>query len=140
MYKNAFFKSVPKEIIRLANEKNVPIFLFEDTYIDDIIFAVRNALQEDVIRDVAAEKLEELLWSEEPSREESVKVMKRVSPFLYEHYLCMYTCLLYTSPKIHGAICEHIDQLVLPVLFTILAFCLGNGNQFCLFPGIFLRR
>lgn len=94
--KTLFFKSVPKEIIRLANEKNVPIFLFEDTYIDDIIFAVRNALQEDVIRDVAAEKLEELLWSEEPTREESVKVMKRVSPFLYEHYLCMYT-----TPRYH---------------------------------------
>ncbi|MCQ4636733.1 PucR family transcriptional regulator ligand-binding domain-containing protein [Anaerovorax odorimutans] len=94
--KTLFYKSVPKEIIRLANEKNVPIFLFEDTYTDDIIFVVRNALQEDVTRDVAAEKIEDLLLSEEPSREESAKAMKRASPFLYEHYLCMYA-----TPRYH---------------------------------------
>ncbi|NLD20085.1 MAG: hypothetical protein GX663_07565 [Clostridiales bacterium] len=102
--KTLFFKSVPEEIIRLANEKNIPIFLFEDTYIDDIIFAVRNALQGDVIRDVAAEKVEELLWSEEPSREESAKAMNRVNPFLYEHYLCMYVTPRYHKDRRTGTL------------------------------------
>lgn len=126
--KTLFFKSVPKEIIKMADEKNVPIFLFEDTYIDDIIYAVRNALQGNVIRDLAAEKIEELILSEEPSMDESAKTMNRINPFLYENYLCMYATPKYHKDQRTGTL---LDEQYKTVREYFQTQCSNFESSFC---------
>lgn len=88
--KTLFFKSVPEEITELANKKNIPVFLFEDTYIDDVIYVVRNGLASQERNDEIAEQVEELLWEERAVPEEAAKIMRRISPVLYENFACVY--------------------------------------------------
>ncbi len=42
--KTVVFKELPVEVIRLANEKKFPVFLFDDTYIETLILEIDEAL------------------------------------------------------------------------------------------------
>lgn len=100
--KTLFFKSVPKEIKDIANSNDVPVFLFEDTYVDDIIYAVRNAIQGESNADHVVEQVEELLWDEYSAPEKSSKLIRRISPVLYEDYVCIYISPRYQKDKRTG--------------------------------------
>ena len=43
--KTVFFKELPSEVIELADKKEVPIFLFNDIYIEDVILGITDHLR-----------------------------------------------------------------------------------------------
>lgn len=57
--KNAYYDKLPQDVIMLANSKNIPLFIFHDVYMEDIIISVNN-LSETTER---SEFYEELLFS-----------------------------------------------------------------------------
>ncbi|MGI6257126.1 MAG: PucR family transcriptional regulator [Anaerovoracaceae bacterium] len=105
--KTVYFKSVSREVVALANKNNIPVFLFEDTYIDDIIFAVRNALQGGDSKDAVSKEVEEILWSEKVSPEVSEKTIRRISPFIYEHFICIYATPRYQKDRRVGKLIDN---------------------------------
>lgn len=88
--KTLFFKSVPQEVCRMADERGVPVFLFEDTYIDDIIYVVRTYIEDRGVGSIQAEKIETLLWRDDYTRAQVEQTVRDVNPFLYEHMACLY--------------------------------------------------
>lgn len=111
--KTLFFKSVPEEIMGIADKKNIPVFLFEDTYIDDVIYAVRNGLAREEKSDEIAERVEELLWEEHTVPEEAAKIMRRISPVLYENFACVYLRPKFKKDIRSGnLIGEHAERLL----------------------------
>lgn len=44
--KTTFFKTVPEEAIMIANEHNFPLFLFDDTYIEDLILDIDSSVND----------------------------------------------------------------------------------------------
>ena len=104
--KTLFFKSIPEEIIETANKRNVPIFLFEDTYVDDIIYTVRSIIQGENSLDSIAEQVEELLWDEYSPPEKSAQTIRHISPVLYENYICIYASPRYKKDKRSGTLIE----------------------------------
>lgn len=59
--KKTFEFNFPKELIDYATKKNIPIFVFETTYIDDIIYVIKNALITDSLNNIQLQKLNEIL-------------------------------------------------------------------------------
>ncbi|HOO28819.1 MAG TPA: helix-turn-helix domain-containing protein, partial [Lachnospiraceae bacterium] len=44
--KSAYFKSLPKDVLQLANNKMFPIFMFEDLYIEEVIISITEYIRE----------------------------------------------------------------------------------------------
>ena len=59
--KKTFEFNLPEELIDYATKKNIPIFVFETTYIDDIIYVIKNALITDSLNNIQLQKLNEIL-------------------------------------------------------------------------------
>ena len=110
--KTLFFKSVPQEIIELADKSSIPIILFENTYVDDIIYAVRNALSGNGVRNASAEQIEELLWEEEVSPENAEKAFRKISPFLYENHICIYATPRYQKDRRNNSLIEEENEKI----------------------------
>lgn len=112
--KTIFFKTVPKTIIKMAEDNNVPIFMFENTYFDDIIFSIRSSLNESRENNAFAKQIEDILWNETISLEEAEKTLKTINPFLYENYECIYLTTRFQKDRRNSALideqCEKIQK------------------------------
>ncbi|MCI5884860.1 MAG: PucR family transcriptional regulator ligand-binding domain-containing protein, partial [Clostridiales bacterium] len=56
-FKAVNVREIPKEIVDYANLFSIPLFVFSDTYFDDIIFTVKSELQNENLGDVTLGKI-----------------------------------------------------------------------------------
>lgn len=59
--KTAYYTELPAQILKLADEKNIPLFLFHDVYMEDIIIGVNRLTEESERSDFYEEQLHALI-------------------------------------------------------------------------------
>ena len=64
--KTVLVESLPDDILKLADEKGVPILYFRDCFFDDIIFTIKSLLLADNTNDISVKKLRALMEEENP--------------------------------------------------------------------------
>jgi len=87
--KRIYFDSLPEEIIEFANESHVPILFFSDTFFDDLIFTIRNALTPNEINSVRLHNIRKLVY-ENPDSVESELMTKDINPFFHDRQICAF--------------------------------------------------
>lgn len=80
--KDIFFKDVSEDLKRYADMHSVPIFIFSDTYINEIFFVLQNAVAADQKYSVDGMRLESLLKSDLSEREQE-KTLQGINQCLY---------------------------------------------------------
>jgi hypothetical protein len=61
--KNIYFNEIPPEVVQLADESEFPILMFSETYLEDIITTVMNAIKEKSETNTLSLKLDNILYS-----------------------------------------------------------------------------
>ncbi|MBK5253859.1 MAG: helix-turn-helix domain-containing protein [Peptostreptococcaceae bacterium] len=59
--KKTFEFVLPEEVLDYANSKGIPVFVFEDTYMDDIIYVIKSTLITNSLNDINLEKLKDIM-------------------------------------------------------------------------------
>lgn len=83
--KKAFDFSLPKEVLEYANSKSIPIFVFENTYIDDIIYVVKNILINDSLNSINFNKLKSIMKLNDANL--ISKVFSSINKYFYTNYI-----------------------------------------------------
>ncbi|HKK96140.1 MAG TPA: PucR family transcriptional regulator ligand-binding domain-containing protein [Anaerovoracaceae bacterium] len=66
--KKTFSFQLPKDLIDYASKKSIPVFVFETTYVDDIIYVIKNSLINNSLNNMQLQKLNEILNTTNESR------------------------------------------------------------------------
>lgn len=61
--KNIYFKSIPKEVIKLADKKSFPIMMFSDVYFEDVITCIVDAVNDKQDSKALELKIDNILYS-----------------------------------------------------------------------------
>lgn len=77
-YKDILFKELPEEVLKLADDEQFPIFVFNAAYFEDILVEIRDAVQAASQLKEKSEALDSLLKND-LSRTDVQKISKRVS-------------------------------------------------------------
>jgi len=89
--KDVYFKEIPEEIIKLADDYQVPLFLFSNTYFDEIIFAVKSSLTPDDINSKTVNKIRRILYENMNDLEKEITI-KEINPYFHRNVACAF-CL-----------------------------------------------
>ncbi len=90
--KTVWCTSLPKKITELADLHNIPIFFFNDTYMDDMIYEVKHALINQGSNWFNLKTLRNIVGSNDP---EEIKTLSySINPLFFDNYQCI--CI---SPK-----------------------------------------
>ena len=91
--KTVYFQEVPEEITTMSEKYNTPIFLFADTYFDDIIYTIKNALITRTLNANNVEKLNKLL---NPDTQLYLvnRIAREINPFFFDDFIC---CVAYPN-------------------------------------------
>jgi PucR family transcriptional regulator, proline-responsive transcriptional activator len=93
--KEVFFRNLSEDTIQKSNILGVPIFFFSDTFVDDIVYEVRNMMAADKgeLRSNFSPTLKEALisWYRTGSipRETSGMIEEKLHPYLEDHTRCV---------------------------------------------------
>lgn len=87
--KTVYFKEISEELKAYSTLHNIPIFLFSDTYFDDIIFTIKNALFTSTLNSDNTEKIR-ILINQHLDSDLIVKMAKEINPFFFENILCCF--------------------------------------------------
>ncbi len=79
--KDVFFDNISDDLKEYAEKKQVPIFFFSDTYINDIIYNLQNAIENDRKYSTAGVTVASLI-KEELSREQQEQRLHDINPYL----------------------------------------------------------
>ena len=79
--KDIFFRNISDELKEYSDRHNVPIFVFHDTYINEIIRVIQNAVNDDRKYSVDGARLE-ILIKDEISVEYRKRIMDQINPYL----------------------------------------------------------
>lgn len=88
--KTVYFDNCPEEIIAMADLYKIPVFIFSDTYIDDLVYIIKNAILSDDTNTVLQKHLYNILKS--TSENDILTNARNINPFFYEHLICF--CLI----------------------------------------------
>ena len=98
--KSVYFSELPEELVRLSNLYRVPLFLFSDTYFDDIIYTIKSILISNDHNATLVKKVALLLESKEPETD-LLTLSTEINPFFYDHFICAFC-----SPKVRNKECS----------------------------------
>lgn len=87
--KTAYYDKIPDSAVSLANDKNIPLFLFHDVYMEDIIIGV-NRLQEWSERSEYYEEQIHELVSQEPKEDSSLALARQMNPDFRGYLTALY--------------------------------------------------
>lgn len=111
--KTLYFKAISEELKSYSDQHKIPIFFFEDTFFDDIIYTIKNALISNSIYTEYESKLTSLLKAESDA-DTVVKTAKEINPFFLDKIICCFASLNNKKIKDKGDSeqgCTHIiDQ------------------------------
>lgn len=77
-YKDVIVKELPAEAIQLADERDFPIFVFDNTYFEDILMEINDAIQAAKLMSGRSEALE-LLLTDSLSSNDMQAVLKKIT-------------------------------------------------------------
>ena len=95
--KDIFFKDVSDDLKKYADEHHVPIFIFSDTYINEIFFVLQNAVAADQRYSIDGIRLENLIKNDLAEKRQE-KMLQGINPYLHkEGLVAMYFSDLYSE-------------------------------------------
>ncbi|MEG0291590.1 MAG: PucR family transcriptional regulator ligand-binding domain-containing protein [Anaerovoracaceae bacterium] len=87
--KEIYFSAFSKDVVDYANNKNVPIFFFTDTFFDDIVFAIKSTLTPKEINIASMQTLRKILYEDHtPFRIEILA--KEINQFFQNQLICAF--------------------------------------------------
>jgi PucR C-terminal helix-turn-helix domain len=87
--KDVRFDTLPEEMIERANTLHVPIFFFSDTFLDEILYTIKNALTPHEINTLNVSRMARILY--EPMTENQIEYMAReINPLFYKNVICAF--------------------------------------------------
>lgn len=87
--KDVQFDSLPMDLIDRANAVHVPIFFFSETFLDEILYTIKNALTPHEINTLNVSRMARILY--EPLSENQIEYMAReINPLFYKNVICAY--------------------------------------------------
>ena len=87
--KTVYFKEISEDLKLYSDEHKVPIFFFLDTFFDDIIFTIKNALISNSMNTDYESKLTHLLKTNLDS-DMILKTTKEINPFFLDNIICCF--------------------------------------------------
>ncbi|MEN8905821.1 MAG: PucR family transcriptional regulator [Clostridiales bacterium] len=87
--KTVYFSDIPNDIKKLANDNNIPIFLFDNIYIEDIIINVNDFVKNHDHYDFIEKKIEKLL-SYNYSKHEVLNISRELFSKFHNSLACAY--------------------------------------------------
>lgn len=90
--KTVYFKGISEELKSYSDEHKIPIFFFDDTFFDDIIYTIKNALIANSMNTDYETKLTRLLKAESDS-DSIIKTAKEINPFFLDKIICCFASL-----------------------------------------------
>jgi hypothetical protein len=87
--KDVRFDSLPDELVQRANALQVPIFFFSETFLDEILYAIKNALTPHEINTLNVSRMAKILY--EPLTENQIEYLAReINPLFYKNVICAF--------------------------------------------------
>ncbi len=87
--KDVKFDSLPTELIQRADALHVPIFFFSETFLDEILYTIKNALTPHEINTLNVSRMAKILY--EPLTENQIEYMAReINPLFYKNVICAF--------------------------------------------------
>lgn len=87
--KDVQFDSLPEDLVERANALHVPIFFFSDTFLDEILYTIKNALTPHEINTLNVSRMAKILY--EPMTENQIEYMAReINPLFYKNVICAF--------------------------------------------------
>ena len=86
--KNIHHYPLSTETIRLANLHRTPIFLFHETYVDDLIYVIRNSVDTNSLNGLLVNKVRRIM---DASNSDDIKALAQdLNPFFFENHVCCF--------------------------------------------------
>ncbi len=87
--KDVRFDTLPAELVERANALHVPIFFFSDTFLDEILYTIKNALTPHEINTLNVSRMAKILY--EPMNENQIEYLAReINPLFYKNVICAF--------------------------------------------------
>lgn len=87
--KTVFFTELPERVIQLANQKKIPIFLFHNAYMEDLIISANELLKSKLQYLVLEERVTRLL-EHAPTEKENSMTSYEINPYFGKHLVAAY--------------------------------------------------
>lgn len=87
--KDIYFHEISEELRAYSDERQVPVFFFSETFFDDIIYTIKNAL---LTQNTSFEHNDqiEFLLDDTHSPEQKKRKAKEINPFFHSHLICCF--------------------------------------------------
>jgi len=87
--KDVQFDTLPAELLERANALHVPIFFFSETFLDEILYTIKNALTPHEINTLNVSRMARILY--EPMTENQIEYMAReINPLFFKNVICAF--------------------------------------------------
>jgi hypothetical protein len=87
--KDLQFDALPEVLVERANALHVPIFFFSETFLDEILYTIKNALTPHEINTINVSRMAKILY--EPMTENQIEYMAReINPLFYKNVICAF--------------------------------------------------
>jgi len=87
--KDIYYQEISEELKSYSDERQIPVFFFSDTFFDDIIYTIRNALLARN-RDFSRDEQIEFLLDSARSPEQKRKKAREINPFFHSSAICCF--------------------------------------------------
>ena len=87
--KSIFYKTLPDDLLRFADDKHCPIVFFTDSLFEDIIYAVRSELATETLPAIHSEYVEKLLGAD-ISDSYAIGLSRSINPFFHDNIICFF--------------------------------------------------
>lgn len=90
--KDVYYHEISNELKAYSDARHVPVFFFSETFFDDIIYTIKNALLSHS-RDLNRDEQLEFLLDEAYSPEQKKKKAREINPFFHSSVICCFATL-----------------------------------------------
>lgn len=89
--KDIYYKELPDELMDYSNEHGVPIMFFADTYIDEILYVIKNETLNSLYTSFNEIVLDTLISNDNLDNLEKKNLLSKINPFFYSgSVICAY--------------------------------------------------
>ncbi|MBR0598032.1 PucR family transcriptional regulator [Sinanaerobacter chloroacetimidivorans] len=89
--KTVYYQEISDDVKAYSDTHRVPVFLFSDTFFDDIIFTIKNILLTPKLQQTTYDKEIEFLMNSGHRPDEMEQAAKAINPFFFRNFICAFT-------------------------------------------------
>ena len=114
--KTIYSETCSREVIELANLYKIPIFTYQDAYLEDLIYIIKSSVFANNSNDISLDYLKFLM---EGSEDKIVSTAKKLNPLFCDHLMCC--CCIPTAENVHQQLDNALDAYhkTLPMSFPV---------------------